>query len=112
MAVHHVKRNDTAPPVRATLTVDGSPVSIQAATVKFIMVDQAGVVKVSAAANNDQVTDGSDGSKGKVSYDWAASDTDQAGTYLAEWEVTFADGTVRTFPTVGWDTVIIHSDLG
>jgi len=112
MAVHHVKQNDTAPPAEATLTVAGSAVSIQSATVKFIMVDSSGAVKVSATANNDQNTDGSDGSKGKVSYDWTADDTDQAGTYLAEWEVTFADGTVRTFPTAGWDTVVVHSDLG
>lgn len=106
-----IKRNDTAPSITATLQASSTAVDIQNATVRFHMLDSGGAVVVDAAANNDQVTDGSDGSTGKVSYDWAAADTDVAGTFRAEWEVTFSDGTIRTFPTPGYTTVIIHGDL-
>lgn len=109
MATFQIKRNDTAPSITATLTADGSAVSITGATVKFLMRDSSGAVKVDASANNDE--DGS-GDTGEVSYDWTASDTDTAGFFLAEWEVTFSDGTVRTFPTPGFTQVIIWGDIG
>ena len=112
MATFKIKRNDTAPSISSTLTDStGTAVDIQSATVDFHMVDRALEVKVDASANNDQVTDGSDGSTGMVSYDWAAADTDTSGWYWGEWEVTFSDGTIRTFPTPGRITILVESDL-
>jgi hypothetical protein len=109
----HITENDTAPPVEATLKA-GTPaaaVDLQSSTVEFHMVDAEGTEKVNSAANLDQVTDGSDGTKGKVSYDWAAADTDTVGKYKAEWQITFSDGTIRTFPTPGTTTIIVHGEL-
>jgi hypothetical protein len=39
-------------------------------------------------------------------------DTDTAGTYWAEFEVTFGDGRVETYPNRGYLTVNIEPDLG
>lgn len=69
------------------------------------MVDSSGAVKVDAAANID------DGAAGEVSYDWTAADTDTGGHFKAEWEVTFSDGTIRTFPNPGFTHVRIGGDL-
>ena len=105
--------NDTAPSATATLK-SGTPkaaVDIQSATVRFHMTDAAEKLKVDAAANNDQVGDGSDGSKGKVSYDWVPADTDTEGKNKAHWEVTYSDGTIQTFPTPGNNTIIFHAEL-
>ncbi len=107
--------NDTAPSAEATLKA-GKPkvaVDIQGATVKFHMTDAANELKINAAANNDQVGDGSDGSKGDVSYDWdgGAGDTDTGGEFKAHWEVTYSDGTIQTFPTPGNNTIIFHAEL-
>lgn len=95
-----LRQNDTASQIAATLTDDdGNAVSIQSATVRFNMKPIAGgPSKVAAAATNAQVGDGTDGSKGHVLYQWLAANTDTAGLYVAEWQVTFAGSAIQTFP--------------
>ncbi len=104
---------DTAPSAEGTLKggVPEAAVDIQSATIAFHMTDSANQLKINAAANNDQVGDGSDGSKGKVSYDWVAADVDTGGRFIAEWEVTYSDGTIQTFPTPGFNEIIFHGEL-
>lgn len=46
-----------------------------------------------------EVDDSGDGST--VFYDWQPEDTELAGYYSAEWQVTFSDGKVQTFPSGG-----------
>ena len=115
MADVWVKTFDTAPAVLATLKdANGAAVNIADATVAFSMREIGGTTSVieGAEASNDQVTDGSDGSKGKVSYPWQEGDTDGAGGYHGEFEVTFQDGEVETFPNDGYITIAILDDLG
>lgn len=107
----NMKRGDTAPPITATLQVGTTAVDLEGATVQFHMRDSSGTVVIDAAANNDQSGDGSDGSLGQVSYDWSDGDTDIAGMYEGEWEVTFADSTVRTFPTLHNTQIRIVGDI-
>lgn len=107
----HVKQGDTAPPASTTCTVGGVGVDLENATVEFHLMDSTGAVVIDAAANNDQNTDGTDGTLGDVSYDWLDGDTDQAGWFSAEWEVTFADGKKRTFPTRGAQAVFIWGQI-
>lgn len=107
----NMKRGDTAPPITATLEVGGTAVDLEGATVRFHMRDSSQQVVVDAAANNDQVSDGSDGTLGMVSYDWIAGDTDIAGMFEGEWEVTFADSSIRTFPTLHNTRIRIVGDI-
>lgn len=106
----NIKRNDTVP-LTATLRVAGAPIDLEGATVRFHMRDSAGTLVVDSAATVIQNGDGSDGTKGRVKYEWVASDTATAGVFSLEWEVTFADSTVRTFPTTHPTKLKIWGDL-
>lgn len=101
-----IKQNDTAPSVEAVLKNSaGTAVDLTGATVNFHMKDLGGTVVVDAAAS---VTDASGGT---VQYDWDAADTDTAGTFYAEFEVEYPDGTIETFPNTGSVAVKIVKEL-
>lgn len=115
MADWWVKQGDSAPPISQVLVgVDGNPANLAGCTVKFVMRPMpGGDTTIYDAATIDQVSDGADGSKGKVHYNWKAEDLAVPGGYYAEWEVTFAGGTDKeTFPNDGYITVAVVSDLG
>lgn len=109
MADFTIKQHDRLPSIEAQLTeIDGSPLSagLAGATVAFIMKpQQGGTVKVNAPAVIE------DQAACLVRYDWATGDTDTVGDYNAEWQVTFADGRKRTFPTDTYNTVRVVADL-
>ena len=46
-----------------------------------------------------------------VAHLWASGQTDAPGRYQAEFEVTYSDGAVETFPNLGFITVIIAEDV-
>jgi len=102
-----IKRNDTAPAYTATLTdEDDEVVDLTDATVTFTMtLVGATTPKVSAEADVVSAEDGT------VSYSWGETDTDTAGLYRAEFEVTFEDLSVRTFPARDYFYVNIVADL-
>lgn len=99
MSNQQLVRNDTSPDQTHTcLDESGNVVDVTGSTVRFHMQDSSGTVKVDAAGAVD------DGVNGVVSYTWTASDTDTAGFFFAEFELT-GDGTgdialdaVETFP--------------
>lgn len=103
----YIRQNDTAPPIEATL-YDGSGalVNLAGATVKFQMTQAitGSTVAVDADADVDDVN-------GVVSYAWDAADTADAGTYNANFEVTFSGGAVQSFPNDRFITVVIGPDL-
>jgi len=91
-----IRENDTRPTLSVTLVsdADGIPHNLTGATVVFSMSSIiGGTPKISEAA----VTVVS-AINGQVRYDWQAIDTDTLGTFYGEFEVTFADGTILTFP--------------
>lgn len=104
------KRNDTIP-FSGTLKKGGAAKDIENATLRFHMFKTDGSLVIDAAASNDQTGDGSDGTKGNWSYTPAASEVDESGDFDAEVEVTYADGTIETFPERGYNRVTIGDDL-
>lgn len=90
-----IRENDTDDTIQDTLQdEEGNAVDISGGTVKFFMEDGEGTVKVNSSASF--TTDGTDG---KVQYEWSSGDTDTPGWYKGTWEVTYGDSDIETFPT-------------
>jgi len=101
-----IKRNDTSPSLSGTCTdASGAAIDISGATVRFHMLDTDGNTVVDAAAVI------ASGSGGVARYDWVAADTDVAGGFRGEFEVTYADGTIETFPNTSYIPIRIYEDL-
>lgn len=102
-----IKTNDTSPKLVITLQdAGGNVVNLSGATARFHMKAYGeSSLKVNAGA------DITDEPNGRIEYSWEASDTDTAGTYYGEVEITFGDLSVETFPNNGYFTIIIKEDL-
>ena len=110
-----IKTGDTASDMYATLeNSGGTAVDIQNATIQFRLGPiSGGSLHIDAAAINAQVGAGTlDGSIGDVIYTWGTHVPSTAGLYLGEWEVTFTNGSVQTFPNDGHVLVSITGALG
>lgn len=102
----HVKTGDRLPSIAATLSrVDGSAVDLTGATVKFLMRRRAGLA---AVVDGTAVITGT----ATVRYDWGAGETATVGTYQAEFQVTYANGKLETFPNDGYIAVVVTDDIG
>lgn len=100
-----IKRNDTAPPIEATLSDADGVVDLSGGSVEFHMRSQRdGTLKVERAASVVS------GPAGTVRYDWLAADTDTDGVYAGEFEATLSDGRVVTFPNTGNISITITAD--
>ena len=101
-----IKQNDTSPSLQVTLR-DSSlvVVNLTGATVRFHMKSVDGTLKIDApmTVTNDL--------GGVCQYNWQAGDTDTVGTYYVEFEVTYADASVETFPNNGSKTVKVVREL-
>jgi len=103
----YIKQNDTSPAMLVTLQDgSGTAVDLSGASVRFHMYTQDRSTEVVDAAAN-LVTPAS----GVVRYDWDAADTITSGTFIAEFEVTYADSTVETFPNLNYIKVQITKEL-
>ena len=104
----YIKQNDTSPSLQATLTdASGTAINLTGASVRLHMkAVGAFTLKV------DEAMTISDATGGVVVYDWQGGDTDTFGTYNIEFEVTYSDSSVETFPNSGSETVIISKELG
>ena len=103
----YVKQNDTSPAMLATLQdADGNAINLTAASVRFHMRPiGGGQVVVDAAATIVTPLEG------LVRYNWIAADTVTIGSYQAEFEVTYADANIETFPNDGYIRVEIIDDI-
>ncbi len=99
-----IKRGDTSPAIRFVL--EPATTDLTGASVRFLMRVRGGA----------QVTDGTaqivaDAGAPTVQYDWAADDTAQAGQFEAEFEVSYPDGAIETFPNAGFIPVRVGEDV-
>ena len=102
-----LKRGDTRTAIKATLkNPTGIAVDLTNASVKFIMADPYGTVKINRTAEIQ------DAPTGIVWFVFEPPETSVAGTYQAEFEVTFGDGRIDTYPNDDYLNVGIISDLG
>jgi len=102
-----IKQGDTAPIMEANLRQpSGAAAPLAGAAVKFYMRPRgrSTITTNSAAA----VTDAANG---VVQYSWVAADTQQPGAYEGEFEVTYADGTIETFPNEGYIDISIPPQI-
>lgn len=81
--------------------------NLTGATVNFVM----RAITAASPAVNKAATIVNPTAPAKVSYTPVAADVQYAGQYMASWLVTFANGSVQTFPTVGYLEVTIEEDL-
>jgi uncharacterized protein YfaS (alpha-2-macroglobulin family) len=101
-----IRQNDTSPSLQATLKdFEGTPIPISGATVQFHMKSIDGTLKV------DQQMTITDADNGVVQYDWQSGDTDTQGSYYVEFEVTYSDGSIETFPNKGNLSVVVTKEL-
>ena len=103
-----IKRGDTHPPFKATLSDAAGAANLTGATVKLILKTKGATptIVVNAAC---VITDAL---QGKVQYNWIAADTAAVNSLDGECEVTWADGKITTFPNEGYFAVDIVADLG
>jgi len=99
-----LKEGDTAPAIQATLyDINGNPVNLTGATVKFRMRPwNGGALIVDADA-----TIVGDSTNGVVEYQWVEADTDDPGEYAAEWVVDWALAGEQTWPSDGYAKIEI-----
>lgn len=98
-----IKQGDTSPSLRYLLP---DAVSLAGAQVRFQMrkIDSDTVLDVPADIENVF-------EPAIVAHLWASGQTDAPGRYQAEFEITYSDGSVETFPNRGFITVIIPEDV-
>lgn len=100
-----IKQGDTRHAIRATLkTVDSVPVDLTGARIVFKMSNRY----EGLAINREAVYE----TDGKVHFVFEGTETDKAGMYESEFEVTYTDGRVETFPHSGRIQVYIEKRIG
>ena len=98
-----IKQGDTSPALRYLLPAD---VSLLGAQVRFQMrkIDSDTVLDVPADIENVF-------EPAIVAHLWASGQTDAPGRFEAEFRVTYMDGTVETFPNLGFIEVFVTEDV-
>lgn len=101
------KQHDTARILRGFCKLAGVVVPLTSATAVALLLkdpDSGDQIRRTATIQN--------AATGEVRYQPIAADVQTARTFLLEWEVTFADGKVQTFPDGDYDMWTILKDLG
>lgn len=108
MPAYTLKRNDTYPPLVATLIDANGVINLtSAASVKFIM---KGIATNTLVQNPCTIIDAVNG---KVQYNWGASDAAVPDTYNMEFQITWGGGGKQTVPNAAAQNpqVLVDADL-
>tara|TARA_R100001440_G_scaffold21063_3_gene34812 strand:+ start:578 stop:901 length:324 start_codon:yes stop_codon:yes gene_type:complete len=103
----NIKQNDTSPEIGAVLKDgSGNAIDLTAASVRFHMkrigATTASVTSAATIVNADA---------GSVKYVWQTGDTSTPGSFQAEFQVTFVNGSIETFPNDGSIAIEITPEL-
>lgn len=104
----YFKLGDTEPALEATLWAGTSatPANLAGASgVKLIITRRPGIVGDEYTAQIVSAVNGT------VKYEWTGNEFDAAGIYYGEWQVTYTDLSVETFPNDGEFLIKVRSDL-
>ena len=108
MADFTIKQGDRLPEIYATLAdADGAPVDLTGASVRLHLASvSTGALTLDAAASvlNPPTAGG-------VRYSWQDADTAADDDLRGEFQVTFSDGRVETFPNDDYFSVSVVADL-
>jgi len=113
MSAVKVKRNDIGVTFTGTLTLT-TAADWTGATVRWLLKDKSSYEQVSGVGSfTGSYGTGTvaNSTPASVSYSSVAGDLAYSGKYYQEWEVTFAGGSVITFPSDDWNTVTVLDDL-
>jgi len=99
-------QNDTSPSLQANLKdYQGNAINLAGCSVQFHMVSVDGEVTITRDATVENA------STGLVQYDWQSGDTAVAGSYYVQFQITYGDGAVETYPNNTKLTLIIKPEL-
>jgi hypothetical protein len=107
--IYQVKRNDTAAIVDTLLDSAGIAVNLTGAGVLFHVVDRFGTSVINRSATGPG--GGALDTTGKVQFVFMASEVSTAGAFFAEWQVTFTNGQIQTWPQNDQAILIMYPDL-
>jgi hypothetical protein len=104
-----IVQGDTSPSLSSTLTDGKSPVDISGYNSVEIHIENKydEVIVTDDETGRVNVVNAS---SGQVEYVWEQGDTDSIGTYKAEWQVTYSDGSIETFPSDGKVTIEVTEE--
>jgi hypothetical protein len=101
-----IKQNDTSPALSVILrNAKKQPVNLIGSTVRFHMKSESGKLIVNGLA---ELTDDENG---VVTYFWKQGDTNTEGVCLGEFQVTYEDGNIETFPNNSYIKIGIVAEL-
>lgn len=107
VADYVTRQGDTYTTFTASITdAAGNAVNLTGASVKFVarsLTAVAPYINATATITN--------ASTGAVSYTPTATDTANAGTFMVSWVVTTSGGSVLTYPTDGYQELVIEENL-
>ena len=102
------KQHDTWPMIEGQLKGNDIAVNLTTATsVKLLLKSQG-----SGSIEGGGTCTITDAAAGRVAYDLVGADTEDVTIFNGEFEVTWADGSIQTFPNSGYFTLEITPDLG
>jgi len=107
-ATFYIKQNDTLPVIKAVLKdASGNIVDLgNASGIRFHLSTSKNVNLIDAEAGME-----GNGSTGVALYNWVIGNTALAGSFKAEFEVTFTGGGIETFPNNSFISVVIEKEL-
>jgi len=102
-----IRQGDTKPALTYTLTdATGAALNLTGATVNFVMrtlTSSTPAINASATVTN--------ASAGTVSFSFSGTQTATAGQFMANFVVTYGDGSIQTAPADGYIDVLVEENL-